>query len=55
MKIKLTRNYVWVERMKHKNNSGIPLRSNSLFYRDMFNPVMRKNFLYWCFGSECWI
>jgi hypothetical protein len=52
LKIKITRHYVWVERMKRKDNSGIPLRTNSLWYRDMRHFVMWKNFLSWCFGWD---
>jgi len=52
MKIKLTRHYVWVERIKRQDNGGIPLRTNSLFYRDMRHLDMWRYFLSWCFGSE---
>lgn len=52
MKIKITRHYVWVERIKHKDNGGIPLRTNSLFYRDMRHLDMWWYFLAWCFGNE---
>ena len=52
MKTQFTRHYVWVERIKHKENGGIPLRTNSLWYRDMRHLVMWRYFLSWCFGSE---
>jgi len=52
MKIKFRRHYVWVERIKRKDNGGIPLRTNSFWYRDMHDLVMWRYFLSWCFGSE---
>lgn len=48
MKIKVTKKYIWVERKKSDN--PIPVRSNSLWYRDMGNRSMVWNFIKWCVG-----
>lgn len=49
MKIKVTKKYIWVERKKAGN--PIPVRTNSLWYRDMGNRLMVWNFVKWCVGD----
>lgn len=52
MKIKITRHYIRVRRLKRHNNNGIPFRTHSFFYRDAWNLTMLITFLRWCVGSE---